>query len=112
MMGVTPENAVQSLGEYGVIALGANCGNGPAEIEGVIVKMHRTGAGISLVAKANAGLPHMVDGVTVYDATPDDMAHYALRVRAQGARIIGTCCGSTPDHVRAIARALRENPSA
>jgi 5-methyltetrahydrofolate--homocysteine methyltransferase len=107
MMGVTPERALSTLGEFGVIALGANCGNGPDEIEGVIEKMRAAGPDVPLVAKANAGLPHMVDGVAVYDATPDVMAGYARRVREHGAQIIGACCGSTPDHIRAIAGALK-----
>jgi len=107
MMGVTPERALSTLGEFGVIALGANCGNGPDEIEGVIEKMRAAGPDVPLVAKANAGLPHMVDGVAVYDATPDVMAGYARRVREHGAQIIGACCGSTPDHIRAIAQALK-----
>ena len=60
-----------------------------------------------LISKANAGLPRMVDGAAVYDATPEVMADYARRVRAHGAQIIGACCGSTPDHIRAIAQALK-----
>lgn len=107
MMGVTPERALSTLGEFGVIALGANCGNGPDEIEGVIEKMSAAGPAVPLIAKANAGLPRMVDGAAVYDATPDVMADYARRVREHGAQIIGACCGSTPDHIRAIAQALK-----
>jgi 5-methyltetrahydrofolate--homocysteine methyltransferase len=107
MMGVTPEQALETLSAYGVLALGGNCGNGPDEIEGVIEKMCAVNAGFPLIAKANAGLPTMQDGVAVYDATPDVMGAYAVRVRDLGARIIGACCGSTPDHVRAIADALR-----
>jgi methionine synthase I (cobalamin-dependent) len=107
MMGVTPERALNTLDEFGVIALGANCGNGPDEIEGVIEKMHGVDTQITLIAKANAGLPKMRDGIAVYDATPDVMGDYAVRVRTLGARIIGACCGSTPDHIRAIAGALK-----
>ena len=107
MMGVTPERALSTLGEFGVIALGANCGNGPDEIEGVIEKMSASGPAVPLIAKANAGLPRMVDGAAVYDATPEVMADYARRVREHGAQIIGACCGSTPDHIRAIAQALK-----
>ncbi len=107
MMGVTPERALSTLGEFGVIALGANCGNGPDEIEGVIEKMNASGPAVPLIAKANAGLPRMVDGAAVYDATPEVMADYARRVREHGAQIIGACCGSTPDHIRAIAQALK-----
>jgi 5-methyltetrahydrofolate--homocysteine methyltransferase len=107
MMGVTPEKALESLSSLGVLALGGNCGNGPVEIEGVITRMHTANPQTILVAKANAGLPRMVNDVAVYDATPSVMADYARRVRDQGARIIGACCGSTPDHIRAIAAALR-----
>lgn len=106
MMGVTPERALRALRELGVVALGGNCGNGPDEIAGVIEKMHTADAGAILVAKANAGLPRMEAGVAVYDAAPDVMAEYAVRVRTLGARIVGACCGSTPDHIRAIAGAL------
>lgn len=107
MMGVTPERALSVLGEFGVLALGANCGNGPDEVEAVIEKMSASGPAAPLIAKANAGLPRMVDGVAVYDATPEVMAGYARRVRDRGAQIIGACCGSTPDHIRAIAQALK-----
>ncbi|WP_119071659.1 betaine--homocysteine S-methyltransferase [Aggregatilinea lenta] len=107
MMGVTPERAVETLSAYNVIALGANCGNGPDELEAVIGKMHAADPAVSLIAKANAGLPHMEDGQAVYDASPDVMNAYAARVRTLGARIVGACCGSTPDHIRAIAEALR-----
>jgi 5-methyltetrahydrofolate--homocysteine methyltransferase len=107
MMGVKPEQAVKALSDMGVIALGANCGNGPAEIEGVIEKMRQSGSN-TLIAKANAGLPHMHDEVAVYDATPEVMAGYAKRVLERGARIVGACCGSTPHHIRAIATALQQ----
>ncbi len=107
MMGVTPEKALHTLSEFGVLALGGNCGNGPDEIEGVIAKMHAADPNVALVAKANAGLPRMEGDRAVYDATPEVMGAYALRVREQGARIIGACCGSTPDHIRAIAAAAK-----
>ncbi len=112
MMGVTPETAQAALSEFGVLALGGNCGNGPEEIEGVIARMHAANAQVVLVAKANAGLPHMEGDRAVYDATPAVMADYARRVQAQGARIIGACCGSTPEHIRAIAAALGEGKPA
>jgi 5-methyltetrahydrofolate--homocysteine methyltransferase len=107
MMGVTPEKALRTLSEFNLVALGANCGNGPDELEAALTKMHAAGAALPLVAKANAGIPRMQDGETIYDATPADMAGYAVRVRGQGARIIGACCGSTPAHIQAIAEALK-----
>ncbi len=106
MMGVTPAQALTTIRELGVVALGANCGNGPDELEQVIEAMHSADTRVVLIAKANAGQPHVQDDTTHYDATPDDMADYARRVQAFGARIVGSCCGSTPDHIRAIAEAL------
>jgi 5-methyltetrahydrofolate--homocysteine methyltransferase len=107
MMGVKPSAAVTALTELNVHALGGNCGNGPAEIESVIEQMRAADLGAVLIAKANAGLPKMIDGEAVYDAAPETMGAYAARVRDLGARIIGACCGSTPDHIRAIGEALR-----
>jgi 5-methyltetrahydrofolate--homocysteine methyltransferase len=108
MMGVTPENATESLLSMGVSAIGGNCGNGPDEIIDVIRKMHLTRPEAILVAKANAGVPTLVSGKPVYKATPEDMAPYAIQVYGAGARIIGACCGSTPAHIQVIADTLRE----
>ncbi|MCA9909329.1 MAG: homocysteine S-methyltransferase family protein, partial [Anaerolineae bacterium] len=107
MMGVTPAQALQALSELGLVALGANCGNGPAEIEAVIEAMHAASSAPILIAKSNAGMPHIQGDATVYDATPQDMAAYAQRVLERGARIVGACCGSTPDHIRAIQSVLQ-----
>jgi 5-methyltetrahydrofolate--homocysteine methyltransferase len=107
MMGVKPELALETLSTFEVTALGANCGNGPDELEAAIAKMVGKGPTVPLVAKANAGIPRLQGGQTVYGASPDDMAAYALRVRDLGAQIIGACCGSTPAHIRAITDALR-----
>lgn len=106
MMGVTPEKAVTTMVSFGASAVGGNCGNGPAEILGVIEKMHTTLPEAILVAKSNAGVPTLVGGRPVYGASPADMADYAVQVYNAGARIIGACCGSTPEHIKAIAQAL------
>ena len=106
MMGVTPEEAVRALSGWGAAAVGGNCGNGPDEILAVVQKMRAAAPGVVLVAKANAGLPELQNGRAVYRAGPKVMADYALAVSAAGAHIIGACCGSTPDHVRAMAEAL------
>ena len=106
MMGVTPEQALDTLKSFEAVALGGNCGNGPEEILDVIKKMHSKDPEAILVAKANAGIPELVDGRPVYGASPQTMADYALKTYAAGARIIGSCCGSTPDHVKAIGKAL------
>ena len=106
MMGVSPLKAVTVLQELNLIALGANCGNGPGEIEAVIETMRGINPNVPLIAKANAGIPKMVGTQIVYDGTPEVMAAYAVRVRDLGARLIGGCCGSTPAHIRAMAQAL------
>jgi 5-methyltetrahydrofolate--homocysteine methyltransferase len=61
-----------------------------------------------IMAKPNAGLPHMEGSDTVYDVTPEVMAEYALKFRDAGVKIFGGCCGSSPSHIQAAARALRE----
>jgi 5-methyltetrahydrofolate--homocysteine methyltransferase len=111
MMGVTPEKAVMTLISFGATAVGGNCGNGPAEILGVIEKMHATAPEAVLVAKSNAGVPTLVGGRPIYGASPADMAEYAVKVHNAGARIIGACCGSTPDHIKAISQALASQAS-
>jgi len=105
-MGISPEDAIANLAEYHLAAVGANCGNGPKEIEEVIAKMHAADPAKILVAKSNAGIPRLHEGKTVYDASPDVMAEHALRVSALGARIIGACCGSSADHIRAMAEVI------
>lgn len=112
MMGVTPEQAIQSLSSLSSMAQGGNCGNGPEEIIEVIEKMHAVDPRATLVAKANAGIPELIEGKPVYRASPETMADYAVRSYQAGARIIGACCGSTPDHIKAIATALAAHTSA
>jgi 5-methyltetrahydrofolate--homocysteine methyltransferase len=106
MMGVTPEHAFETLSSHDVVALGGNCGNGPEEIIEVITKMSSVNNGVPLVAKANAGIPELVKGKAVYRASPETMADYAIKSYEAGARIIGGCCGSTPEHITAISEAL------
>jgi 5-methyltetrahydrofolate--homocysteine methyltransferase len=106
MMGVSPQQAAQTLNGLGAAAIGGNCGNGPEEIIEVIRKMHAESPQAVLVAKANAGIPELIDGRAVYGASPETMAGYARAVAQAGARIIGACCGSTPAHVAAMAAAL------
>ncbi|HDQ71283.1 MAG TPA: hypothetical protein ENN19_04195 [Chloroflexi bacterium] len=102
-MGVRPEEAAEKLQAQGVSAFGANCGSTLEMTEGALTKMHETAPHAYLIAKPNAGLPHMVGDEVVYDATPEDMAAYARRFVELGARVVGGCCGSTPAHIQAIA---------
>ena len=109
MMGVKPVQAVQALYEWGIRAMGANCGNGPAEIERVVGEMLAVKpADVHLIAQSNAGLPKYspADKKITYDGTPEVMAAYARKMREMGVRYIGACCGSTPAHIAAMRAAL------
>ena len=108
MMGVKPEDAVQALHSWGATAVGGNCGNGPEEVIQVVQKMRAVAPETVLVAKGNAGMPELVKGRACYHATPDSMADYLRRAVGAGAAVVGACCGSTPEHVRAMAGALNE----
>ena len=108
MMGVSPAKALEVMRSFGLAALGANCGNGPAEIEGVIRTMHGLDPDMFLIAKSNAGIPHWVDDELYYDGTPEVMGEYTKRVFGLGASLIGGCCGSSPAHIKAMAEALKE----
>ena len=111
MMGVTPEQALTAMTELGAAAIGANCGNGTDELFAAVQRMIAAGPIVPIVAKSNAGMPRLVSGKAHYDATPEEMAEYALQVRAAGATIIGGCCGSSPAHIAAMAAALKANPA-
>lgn len=110
MMGVTPEAAIEFYRDHepGLAACGANCGNGFGELIAAVTGMHRAGSSNDpvLVAKGNCGIPEFVDGEIRYSGTPEVMMTYARMAADAGARIIGGCCGSTPDHVRAMVEAL------
>jgi 5-methyltetrahydrofolate--homocysteine methyltransferase len=106
-MGVRPEEAAKTLLELGVDAFGANCGATPDMTLGAAEKMHRIAPEMPLIVKPNAGQPRLVGDDVVYDATPEDLASYARRFVDLGAMIVGGCCGSTPEHIAAIGRAVR-----
>lgn len=106
MMGVTPQQALTELNALGLAAIGANCGNGLAEIIGVIEAMQALDSETVLIAKSNAGIPKWVNDELSYDGTPYVMAGYATLVHRLGAKLIGGCCGSSPAHIAAMAESL------
>ncbi len=109
MMGVKPVQALKALYSLGVRVMGANCGNGPQEIERVIGEMAAIKPeDVFLIAQSNAGLPKYDSASKKihYDGTPEVMAGYALKMKALGIRYIGACCGSTPAHIAAMREAL------
>lgn len=106
MMGTDPLTALIVLEALNPLAIGANCSGGALQLLPVIQQMGRC-TDRFLSVEPNAGLPRLVNGVTVFPDSPEDMAEYALRLREAGASIIGGCCGTTPQHIQAMARILK-----
>jgi 5-methyltetrahydrofolate--homocysteine methyltransferase len=106
MMGVTPETAIQTLADAGAMAMGANCGQGPATMLPIIQRMHAARPEVPLVAQANAGQPQVENGVVRYDVGASEYAGFACDFVASGVGLLGSCCGSTPDYTRAIGGVL------
>ncbi|MFW5654677.1 MAG: betaine--homocysteine S-methyltransferase [Roseicyclus sp.] len=92
------------------IAYGANCGVGASDLLRTVLGFRAAGSERPVIAKGNAGIPKYVDGVIHYDGTPELMARYAVMARDAGARIIGGCCGTQPEHLRAMRAALEATP--
>ena len=101
MMGVSCEQAAKGLSEAGADIVGANCGNGPEQMVDIAREM-RKHTNRPILIHANAGLPQLVDGKTVFKQSPADMAAKVKDLVAAGASIIGGCCGTTPAHIAAI----------
>jgi len=106
MMGVSPEKAAKVLQLEEIQLLGANCGTGSDELIEAIQAYKSTSPELPLIAKANAGIPEISGTEVVYNGSPALMGDYAVKVWNEGARLIGGCCGSTPDHIQAMAEAL------
>ncbi|TLM65424.1 MAG: 5-methyltetrahydrofolate--homocysteine methyltransferase [Deltaproteobacteria bacterium] len=109
VLGTPPEAAAVTLDALGVEVVGSNCGLGIDGIYAVLERM-RAVTPRPLIAQANAGLPQLVDGCTVFPGTPEEMTAFHDRLIALGARVIGGCCGTTPAHIRAIRAALDGRP--
>jgi 5-methyltetrahydrofolate--homocysteine methyltransferase len=107
MMGVKPAVAVSTLAAQGVRIIGANCGRGVDEMR--VIAKELTDArtdGVYIITQSNAGLPKLVGGDFVYDGTPEEMAKYAQDMKTLGVNVIGSCCGSSPAHTKAMAAAI------
>ena len=100
LFGTDPTTAVVVLENLGVSAVGLNCSTGPDKMLPVVQEMKQV-ATIPIIAKPNAGLPHLEDGETVFDMQPDAFAEHMERLVEAGAAIVGGCCGSTPEHIKA-----------
>jgi methionine synthase I (cobalamin-dependent) len=107
MMGVKPAKAAKELTALGVDVIGANCGRTLSETLTAIQEIRQAAPDAVLMAKPNAGLPHTDGSDSVYDVTPEIMAEYCKKFTDLGVKIIGACCGSNPDHIRAMAKTLK-----
>jgi homocysteine S-methyltransferase len=104
--GVAPETFVPDLERLGADVVGLNCSVGPAAMLETVERMARV-AHVKLAAQPNAGKPREIEGRNLYLCSPDYMASYARRFINAGVRLVGGCCGTTPDHIRAIKAAVR-----
>ncbi len=106
MMGVTPVDAARAAMEAGADIIGTNCGNGFERMIDIVKEIRSVAPSIPVLVHANAGLPKNIDGVDVFPDTPEMMASLVPDLVHAGANIIGGCCGTTPDHIRAIKQAV------
>jgi 5-methyltetrahydrofolate--homocysteine methyltransferase len=107
MMGTSPTKMAETMAPLGVAALGANCGRSLDDMEKVVRELASLDLKSPLWIKPNAGLPRMDGDVARYDTTPASMAEYTRRFIEAGAQIVGGCCGTSPEHLKAIAEAAR-----
>ena len=112
MMGVTSSDMVKMIEglDNPPLAFGANCGTGASDILRTVQGFVAQGTERPLISKGNAGIPKYVEGHIHYDGTPELMADYAIMARDSGARIIGGCCGTMPDHLTRMRDALDSRP--
>ncbi len=104
--GSNPETFAPRLEEWGADVIGCNCSVGPVAMLDAIERV-RAATSLPLAAQPNAGIPRSVEGRNIYLCSPEYMASYARKFVAAGARIVGGCCGTTPDHIRVMKSALR-----
>jgi len=109
MMGVDPERAARFMEEHGADIVALNCGTGmDMERARQAVVRYKRVTSLPVMVQPNAGQPKLVDMTVVYDETPEQMAPGVVPLLEAGANIIGACCGSTPDHIRAFRQAMNE----
>jgi 5-methyltetrahydrofolate--homocysteine methyltransferase len=105
--GITPEKAVEELFEEEADGVGANCGSGPELLYQVLTRM-RIITDAPLLVEPNAGIPYLENNKVVYPASPQEMAKYAEKFVQLKVNIIGGCCGTTPEHIKAIAQKIKQ----
>ncbi len=109
MMGIAPTDMVNTLIEAGAELIGANCGNGIADMIGIVEEIRKANPEIPVLVHANAGMPVYKDGETVFPETPDEMAALVPKIISAGANAIGGCCGTTPGHISKVREVVDKN---
>jgi 5-methyltetrahydrofolate--homocysteine methyltransferase len=102
MMGITPEKAAEGLGEAGADIVGSNCGNGIENMIEIAQKM-RMATRKPILVHSNAGIPDMKKGEIIYPESPEYMVEGFQKLKESGVNIIGGCCGTGPEHIKALA---------
>jgi 5-methyltetrahydrofolate--homocysteine methyltransferase len=106
MMGLSPTEVVAGVAPLGVTAIGANCGRSLEDTDSIVAEFLAQAPELPLWVKPNAGVPRVLGGAVVYEADPETLARHLQDYAERGARVVGGCCGSTPDHIAAVASAL------
>ncbi len=108
IMGISPADMVNQAVEAGADAVGANCGHGIRDMVGIVQEIREYNREIPVIIQANAGMPVYKEGKIIYPESPGDMAGVIESLVAAGASIIGGCCGTTPEHIRGMARVIQD----
>jgi 5-methyltetrahydrofolate--homocysteine methyltransferase len=109
MMGIEPERAAEFMEENGAHIVALNCGTGMDMVRArTAVERYRNATSLPLMVQPNAGKPRLVNMKVVYDETPEQMAADMMPLLEAGANVVGSCCGSTPDHTRAFRKVINE----
>ncbi|MCR5690828.1 MAG: homocysteine S-methyltransferase family protein [Eubacterium sp.] len=107
LYGTSPETTMVVLQELGADAVGINCSTGPDQMVEAVKAMKKY-ARVPIVVKPNAGLPSLKDGKTIYDMKPEPFADCMIPLVEAGASVLGGCCGTTPEHIRLLAKNLEK----
>jgi len=106
MFGLAPSDAIRMALDAGADIIGTNCGNGMERMIDIVKEIRTAFPETFILVHANAGLPVLVNGVDTFPETPEVMASYIPALLEAGANIVGGCCGTTPEHIRAIREAV------
>ncbi len=109
MMGVSPTEMASKLVATGADVIGTNCGNGIRNMIGIVKEIRKVNTSIPVLVQANAGIPEVRNGETIFPESPQDMASCVQTIVDAGTNILGGCCGTTPDHIKEIRQSLKSS---